>query len=307
MKLLQAITFALLLSQISSEIVSFQDTIPGQKLAYIGDGIQLKTSYGWFPGQCKFPEINLTMSTNLTGIWYFRAMEAFDGIYKMVHPFINTLVHIYCLEFLLTYDTYNKELEMVYRCRQPNAEHFSDGCQVFVKFGLGNKIIYPVTNCPTMPKFKGIILADTDYVHYLIILGCQVTIAPNFTIVHQNAYMVLSRDIGAFKPEIYEKILSFFSINHLYFWKKPSVWAVLNDSELNKLDKCQCEQLFCPNTKNGCYPVQYPTRKRKSDKYLMNTKLNFFWLIFSIITLIYAMLSVLLYVTGRIDTNDQMF
>ena len=307
MELLQATTFGLIFNQITSEIVSFQDTVPGQKLEYIGDGIELTTYNGWFPGICKFPEINLTISTNLTGIWYFRGMEVFDGISKTVHPFINTFTHFDCLMFQLTYDTHSMELEMVYKCRHSNAKYFSCGCKVFVRFGIDNKIIYPVTNCPTMPTFKGVILADTDYVHYLIFLGCQVTLAPNFTIVHQNAYLVLSRDVGAFEPDITEKILSFFNINDLTFRRQPSFRVVLNDSELYKSDVCFCEQLFCPTTKNGCYPVQYPSRKGKSDKYTINTKPYLFWLVFSPITVIYVILSILLYVTSRIDINGQLF
>ena len=234
----------------------------------------------WSSGPCKLPEIDINISSSLNGEWYYRAnKELYPVVEDTIHPFITVNFHYECLNFILNYNMATKELEIEYSCLKSLLRAPKE-CQVFVKFGQNNRIIYPATNCPKAPQLKNVMIARTDYLNYLVILGCQEVWTRNQTIVNQDAYLVLSRTAGDLNQEIKNEIQKVF---------RPSVvfYGVSYRSNL-----CNCNDFSCEVINSKCYPVRSQNKESKSK---MSSLMKYSWIIWLLIGLVlFVLLAILL-------------
>ena len=197
--MLLLVVFCLFFSRTSSakSILPDLDVIPAEQLYY------------WSQGNCNLPNTSVDISPGLTGEWYYRTTVQLFPVEETINPFVAMYFNYNCLKFIMTYNSDSNELEIEYSCRKPLFKAPKE-CQVFVKFGQNNRIIYPATNCPKASKLKNVMIAYTDYLNYLVIVGCQEAWTSSQITMHQNMHLVLSRSVGVLAPEIDEKILRKF-------------------------------------------------------------------------------------------------
>ena len=236
----------------------------------------------WSPGPCIMPEVEVNISSSLSGVWHYRASQDFFPLKETIHPFFLTHFNYDCLKFILTYNFSTKELEMEYSCRKQFLR--TSNCKIFVKFSQYNRIIYPATNCPKVAQLKSAMIGDTDYTNYLTIVDCQEGIGPNLIIVHQKTYIVLSRAAGSLSSEVYIKIKNLFE--NIYI-----IYTLLTDAELNKTG-CTCAEFSCEAFKKKCYPVSNHNNLSFFEIFL--SELKYSWIILPLIGVVFAIIFAIL-------------
>ena len=182
-------------------------------------------------------------------------MPVIEGI----NPFLNYQDNYDCLKIVLSTEVLDEELTISYGCRTVN---YSGKCQIFVQFDKTNRIVYPITNCPGKAQVRNVLIADSDYVNYLTIVGCQEAKTTNQTIIHQNAYLILSKTVGILDPEISRSINRFFKENDIVPGRSPDLRTLLsNYSDKHML--CSCEKIYCSVFEQGCYPGHFVNVTKK--------------------------------------------
>ena len=271
--MLLPVVFCLFFNRISSEKSNLLDN----KLA--------KNLHFWTPGQCNLPNTSVDISSGLTGEWYYRATIQLFPVEETINPFVAMYFNYNCLKFIMNYNSDIKELEIEYSCRKPLFK-VPEECQVFVKFGQNNRIIYPATNCPKASKLKNVMIAYTDYLNYLVIVGCQEAWTSSQTIMHQNMHLVLSRSVGELTPEIEEEISRSFD-SSITFYILPDAKAKLT---------CTCEDFTCEAIQKGCYPVR--SQKIESNRKLSLNEITNSQIIFLLTALVLFILIVISLIMG---------
>ena len=270
--MLLPVVFCLFFNRISSEKLNLLDKVLAKNMHY------------WSSGQCKLPNTSVDISPDLTGVWYYRDTRQLFPVEETINPFVAMHFFYDCLKLIMTYNSDSKELEIGYGCRNPLFKVPKE-CQVFVKFGQNNGIIYPATNCPKAPQVKNVMIANTDYLNYLVIVGCLEARTSSQIPWYQNAYLVLSRSVGKLAPEIQLDILRNFD---------PSIIFYILPDEITNLT-CSCEDFSCEAMKGKCYPVRSQNIEYKSK--LLNGIKNS-WIIWSLIGLVLFILLAISLIKG---------
>ena len=254
---------------------------------------RLYPELGWLPGRCRLPENDKITLKNLTGQWFLRAFKEFMPVIEGTNPFLNFDVNYDCLKFVLSTEDLDEELIITYDCRTQSTDYYSSECKIFVKFDKTNMIAYPITNCPAKAQVKNVLIADTDYANYLTIVGCQAAKMTNQTIVHQNAYLILSKTVGVIEPRIGNQIKRFFRENGLVNDRIPTLRTLLSNSS-QKLMQCSCKKIYCSALKQGCYPGNFVNITRKIV-YFNNAKYP--RIILFVCVIIFVVFAILLIIT----------
>ena len=244
---------------------------------------------GWLPGTCKLPENFKITLKNLAGEWFLRANKEFMPVIEGINPFLNYQKNYDCLKFVLSSEVLNEELTISYGCRTESTDNYSGKCQILVKFDKTNRIVYPITNCPGKAQVRNVLIADSDYVNYLTIVGCQEAKTTNQTIIHQNAYLILSKTVGVMEHDLTSgQIKRFFKENDIVTGRSSPYIRTLLSNNSDKLKLCSCEKIYCSVLQQGCYPGHFVNVTRKLG-YYYNPKYS--WIILFLYVIIFFVLS----------------
>ena len=152
---------------------------------------------------CEFKGNNTTIDISkiVPGKWFigFR-----NWIEDSNSPFLEAYNVTYfddsCTYIDISYDDWNKELLMQYKCRDRNSSNVTtyNKCNYYIKFTadklIKNEVTHQDDGCYIDKQLKNVFISDTDYQNYITISSCITKKGPNNTLRHRYVYFILLRN-----------------------------------------------------------------------------------------------------------------